>query len=78
MSDLNKRLHLHLHLQNLHAFVEDAQKDDQNLCVFVEDAQEDAQNLCVFVEDAQEDAETIEFLWKTLIAIKNIVYDLIY
>ena len=57
--------------------MEDAQKDAQNLCVFVEDAKEDAQNHRVFVEDTQEDAETIEFLWKTLIAIKNIVYDLI-
>ena len=57
--------------------MEDAQKDAQNLCVFVEDAQEDAQNHRVFVEDAQEDAETINFLWKTLIAIENIVYNLI-
>ena len=63
-------------VQKQRAFVEDAQKDE-NLYVFVEDAQEDAQNLCVFVEDAQEDTKTSVFLWKTLIAIKNIVYDLI-
>ena len=63
--------------QNSHASVEDAQKDVQLLCVFVEDAQEDVQNLCVFVEDTQEDAKTVQFLWKTLIAIKNREYEFI-
>ena len=63
--------------QKSHASMEDAQKDVQLLCVFVEDAQEDSQNQCVFVEDTQEDAKTVQFLWKTLIVIKNIVYEFI-
>ena len=65
-------------VHNLRALVEDSLKCAQRRCVCVEDAQEDNQNLCVFVEDAQEDTKTIEFLWKTLMAIKNIKYDIIF
>ena len=49
----------------------------QSLYALVEDAHKDAEHLCVFVEDEPQDATTMQFLWKTLNAILNMVYDLI-